>query len=379
MAARVPELAVGKRNSDRNWLAACVAFRDPMQNLHLRVKVLSSLPAAVWMHQFPHNEPVWGNCEFIFERDAREYDWLLVYDDLPARAGEAKKTTREELACPRAHTLLITTEPASVKIYGNDYTRQFGAVLTSQPEWALPHQQRIFSQPALHWFYGRGSHGIIPFDDMLAHPPMKKCRDVSMVYSPKAMRHTLHHYRARFMRWLVQHMPELDTFGRDTPRKLDDKADCLRDYRYHIAIENEVGEHHWTEKLADPFLGLTLPFYFGCPNADAYFLPDSFIRIDIHDPAGALEIMRTAIANNEYEKRLPSLIEARRRVMYEHNLFAVAAREIGRLHGNDVHKQPGAAILSRRALRLSNPAVALRDFVGKLRRRLLHLPGAIKA
>jgi len=44
--------------------------------------------------------------------------------------------------------------------------------------------------------------------------------------------------------------PELDTFGPDAQRKLDDKADCLLDYRYHIAIENYVGEHHWTEKLA---------------------------------------------------------------------------------------------------------------------------------
>lgn len=343
----------------------------------LRVKVLSSLPAAIWLHQFPHNEPVWGNCEFIFEREVRDYDWLLVYDDLPARPGESKKTTEEKLACPCAHTLLVTTEPSSVKIYGDDFTRQFGVVLTSQPEWALPHPQRIFSQPALHWFYGVGSREIEPFDCMLEHLPEGKSRDASMVYSPKAMRHTLHHHRARFMRWLAEHMPELDIFGRETARTLDDKADCLRDYRYHIAIENFIGEHHWTEKLADPFLGLTLPFYYGCPNAMAYFPDDSFIRIDIRDPAGALDIIRTAIANNEYEKRLPALIEARRRVMFEHNLFAVAAREIAHLHRAKAQVGPGAVILSRRAMRLSSPAVALRDFYGKLRGRLLHLPGAI--
>ncbi len=348
-----------------------------MPRPRLRVKVLTSLPAAILMHQFPHNEPVWGECEFVFERDARDYDWLLVYDDLPQREGEPKKTTREELACPRAHTLLVTSEPSSVKIYGDSYTRQFGAVLTSQPEWALPHPQRIFSQPALHWFYGVGSREILPFDRMLDAPPVAKTRDVSMVYSPKAMRHTLHHHRAHFMHWLVEHMPELDTFGRQTAHPLDDKADCLRDYRYHVAVENYIGEHHWTEKLADPFLGLSLPFYCGCPNAEAYFPEDSFIRIDIRDPQGALATIRAAIAGNEYEKRLPALIEARRRVMFEYNLFAVAAREIGRLHRGDAQIEPGAAILSRRALRLSSPMVALRDFYGKLRGRLLHLPGAI--
>ena len=348
-----------------------------MHSPRLRVKVISKLPDTLWLHQFPHGEPVWGGCEFVFERDARDYDWLLVYDDLPAGAGEPRKVSRETLGCPRAHTLLVTTEPSSVKIYGDDYTRQFGVVLTSQPEWALPHPHRVFSHPALHWFYGIGSRGTLPFDSILAHTSAEKSHDASMVYSPKAMRHTLHYHRARFMRWLVQHMPELDTFGRETPRKLDDKADCLRDYRYHVAIENFIGEHHWTEKLADPFLGLTLPFYYGCPNAGDYFPEESFIRIDIHDPVGALKIIRSAIAGHEYEKRLPALIEARRRVMFEHNLFAVAAREIARRHQDNAPVEPGEAILSRRALRLASPAVALRDFCGKLHGRLRHLSGAI--
>lgn len=344
----------------------------------LRVKVLGSLPVSAWLHQLPHGAPAWESCEFVFERDARDYDWLIVYDDLPARPGEEKKTTFEELACPRAHTLLVTTEPSSVKIYGDDFTAQFGAVLTSQPEWALPHRQRLFAQPALHWFYGIGRDEIEPFDHMLDHPPAEKTRDTSMVYSPKAMRHTLHHRRARFMHWLVAHMPELDVFGRGTARALDDKADCLRTYRYHVAIENFVGAHHWTEKLADPFLGLALPFYYGCPNAESYFPPESFIRIDIRDPAGALRVIRSAIANDEYVKRLPALLEARRRVMFEHNFFAVTTRAIEHLHRPDAVVERGAKILSRRALRLSSPLVALRDLYGKTRGRLLHLPAVLR-
>jgi hypothetical protein len=326
-----------------------------MNSPRLRVKVISSTPTSTWLHQFPHNEPEWGDCEFVFDRDARNYDWLLVYDDLPARPGETKKISREPLACPQAHTLLVTMEPSSVKIYGNDYTRQFGAVLTSQPEWALPHPNRIYSQPGLHWFYGVGQNRTVPFDEILAESPEDKSRDVSMVYSPKAMRHTLHYHRARFMHELVALMPELETFGRHSARPLDDKADCLRAYRYHVAIENYIGEHHWTEKIADPFLGMTLPFYFGCPNLADYFPEESFIRIDIHDAAGAAELIREAIANREFDRRLPAIAEARRRVMFEHNLFAVAAREIARLHQVGAKPEDGAAILSRRAMRMSSP------------------------
>lgn len=344
----------------------------------VRVKVLANLSVATWLHQLPAGEPAWGGCTFVFDRDARDYDWLVVYDDLPAHPGEPKRTTRETLACPRAHTLLVTTEPASVKSYGDSFTRQFGAVLTSQPAWALPHPNRIHAQPALHWFYGMGSGNVESFDHMCAHPPTHKERDVSMVYSPKAMRHTLHHRRARFMRWLVAHMPELDTFGRQAPRPLDDKADCLRGYRYHVAIENYVGPHHWTEKLADPFLGLSLPFYFGCPDAEDYFPPESFIRIDIRDPAGALAIMRAAIAGREYEKRLPALVEARRRVLFEYNFFAVVAREIARLHRAEAQAEDGAQVLSRRALRQSSLRVAVADIYGKLRGRLRHLPDVLR-
>ena len=348
-----------------------------MSKPRLRVKVIGSTPVSTWLHQFPHNEPVWGGCEFVFEREARDYDWLLVYDDVPARPGETKKISREPLACAREHTLLVTMEPSSVKIYGDDYARQFGAVLTSQPEWALRHPRRIYSQSALHWFYGVGRHHTVPFDDILSESPQGKSRDVSMVYSPKAMRHTLHYHRARFMRELVERMPELDTFGRHSARPLDDKADCLRAYRYHVAIENAIGEHHWTEKIADPFLGLTLPFYCGCPNLADYFPEESFIRIDIHDAAGAAEAIREAIANREFDKRLPAIVEAKRRVMFEYNLFAVAAREIARLHRDGAKPEAGAAILSRRAMRLSSPATLVRDVYGKLRGRLRHLPGAI--
>jgi len=348
-----------------------------MNKSRLRVKVISSTPTSTWLHQFPHNEPIWGECEFVFARETRDYDWLLVYDDVPARPGEAKKVSREPLACPREHTLLVTMEPSSVKIYGNDYARQFGAVLTSQPEWALRHPNRIYSQSALHWFYGVGRHRTVPFDDILGESPQDKSRNVSMVYSPKAMRHTLHYHRARFMRELVELMPELDTFGRHSTRPLDDKADCLRAYRYHVAIENYIGEHHWTEKIADPFLGLTLPFYCGCPNLEAYFPEESFIRIDIHDAAGAAAVIREAIANREFDKRLPAIVEAKRRVMFEYNLFAVAAREIARLHRDGAKPEAGAAILSRRAMRMSSPATLFRDVYGKLWGRLRHLPGAI--
>jgi hypothetical protein len=164
----------------------------------------------------------------------------------------------------------------------------------------------------------------------------------------------------------------LDVFGHGV-KLMDDKAESLDDYWYHVAIENYQGEHHWTEKLADAFLGLTLPFYFGCPNATDYFPEKSFIPIDIFQPEKAIETIQNAIMNNEYEKRLPHILEARRRVLEQYNIFAVLSREIETRHNRMEERSGRVIVSSRRLLRKKNPAVAVRDFVEKSRVRLKSL------
>ena len=337
----------------------------------IRVKVMSKTPPRVWRHQLPTGNPVWGNCLFLFDRDERNYDWLVVYDDLPARSGERFTLRQEVLGGAPQHTLLVTTEPSSIKIYGSAYTAQFGCVLTSQDAWALPHPDRIFSQPALHWFYGVGREYERPFDEIAAAAPPAKTAELSMVFSDKRQRHTLHSRRFRFMQGLREALPEMEVYGRGV-RPLDDKAEAVDAFRYHIAIENYLGPHHWTEKLADPFLGYALPFYAGCPNAAEYFPPQSFIPIDMADLQGAVRIIRAAIRDGEYERRLPHIIEARRRVVEEYNLFAVLSREIAARH------QPGAGaagsvLLSRHLMRRKFPLRGgLRYMFEKARGRVIH-------
>jgi hypothetical protein len=337
----------------------------------IRVKVISPIPARYFLHQLPQGNPRWNNCLFSFNSAVRHYDWLVVYEDLRTANKDGKRGLQEALACPHQHTLLVTSEPSSIKHYGNAYTRQFGYVLTSQEAWALPHHDRIFN-PGLIWLYGLGENHEVSFDQMVAHPPVDKSKLISMVFSPKRMRHTLHHRRFTFMQKMMQTLPELDVYGQGAI-PLDDKSGALDAYRYHIAIENYIGPHHWTEKLSDAFLGLTLPFYAGCPNADDYFPPESFIPIDMDDPEGAVKIIRQAISNNEYEKRLPAILEARRRVLFEHNLFAVLSREIERRHQPGLPASGNEVIYSRHALRKQSLLAGIKDMYGKTRARAIHL------
>ena len=313
----------------------------------------------VWLRQLPDANPFYRGCEFIFDLDAQNYDWLVIYDDLPAYPGERFSSRRIELACPRAHTMLITMEPSSIKLYGSAFLKQFGYVLSSQEPEIIRHPGHIFSQAGLRWYYGLGRNHMLGYNEMANNPPLDKTKTISTVCSDKRQRHTLHNLRYDFTQEIKKLIPELEIFGHGV-RDMDDKAEALRDFRYHIAIENHQGPHHWTEKLPDCFLACCLPFYFGAPNAADYFPKESFIPIDIRDAAGSARIIREAIANNEWEKRKDAILEAKRLAMEEYALFAQIAREVKRLHPSPCPSARGT-IMSRRAARKANPLAAIPD------------------
>jgi hypothetical protein len=306
----------------------------------LRIKFLGKykpgLDGAGWLKCFPGNKPHWGNCEFIFDRDCREYDWLVVYDDLPSLTGERHPLWVEELACRPENTLLMLTEPSSIKAYGRMYLRQFNWILSTQDIWATGrHRGRILEQPALYWFYADSSPRG-DYDTLVSHVPLAKTLPLSTVCSSKRQGSTLHRARYDFTQALKQELPCMDIYGHGV-RPLADKADALDPYRYHLAIENHLGPHHWTEKLADPFIGACMPIYYGCPNAENYFPPESFLRIDINDLGAAAEIIRRAIRDKVWEKNLPAILESRRRVLEQYGTIATVVRLVNERHQAGCH------------------------------------------
>lgn len=347
----------------------------------IRVKILFKAGAETakvqeeMLPRFPGAIARWGKCRFLFDLEERHYDWLVVYDDLPPRRNERFSRGGEVLACSREHSLLITSEPGPVKRYGHGFLRQFGHVLTSQESWRIRHPGAIFSQPALIWFYGRRcARGS--WDHMRAHPPLAKLRELSTVCSSKRQGHTLHRRRHDFVQSLAIRLPGMEVFGRGV-RPINDKAEALDSFRYHLAIENHIAPHHWTEKLADAFLGHCLPFYIGCPNAADYFPGESFVPLDLDDVDGSAAIISEAIRKREHERRLPAIAEARRRVLEEYGLFATVSRWVEQLHDSSksgkIH--PPIEILSRRAWRLHRPGNLIRFLGEELAapfRRMLH-------
>lgn len=336
----------------------------------VRVKFISRINVDEWRRYFPQEDGIWKGCQFLFDRQEENYDWLVVYDDLAPMPGQTPGEASEPLRCKKENTLLITTEPSSIKSYGRSYVGQFGHVLTTQPFWALPHPRRHWQHTANHWYYG-GSATAPMAREKLLRGPSGKTALISIMGSPKAQKHTLHAQRFAFTQRIQELLPEIDVLGKGF-RLVADKAEALDPYKYHIALENHVSPHHMTEKLPDAFLGRCLPFYAGAPNATDYFPEGSFVAIDINDPEQAAVLVRKAIAESWYEDRLPLINEARRRVIEEHHVFAVIAgiiQDAGAAVSQGDDRGSGT-IYSRHALRRSSAGVAVLQVLEKLYARV---------
>lgn len=329
------------------------------------VKMVSNKGIYVDYHAlrlFPDGVPVYGGVRFVFDDGDEPYDWLVVYHDLPAHTS----TLRPQ--CPRENTIFVTHEPSAVKTYGNDFCAQFGWVLSCHEGWSLAHPRCIHTHPGSTWIYGadfydKSYRGLYNYNDIKAITDIPKTRTISTVCSDKKMKHTFHYHRYHWTQRLKRAVPELDLFGHGV-NLIRQKADALDAYKYHVAIENHIAPHYWTEKLSDAFLGFTVPLYCGCPNAADYFPKNSFIPIDIRKPDTAIDTIRSAIRNNEYESRLADIKEARRRVLEEHNLYAMLARTISTLPRANNHAE--CVLHSRYGLMLRKPHLAVKYAIEKL-------------
>jgi hypothetical protein len=89
-------------------------------------------------------------------------------------------------------------------------------------------------------------------------------------------------------------------------------------YHYHFAAENSQEYGYLSEKLIDPILSETLCFYWGDYNTVKTYIPDkSYIFLDITRPKLCIDIIKKSMQNNEREKRLKYIKEAKYKILNE--------------------------------------------------------------
>ena len=141
-----------------------------------------------------------GKWEFVYDPACANCDWLVVFDELPSRC--------ERLACPKER------------------------------------------HP--HYHLGRGYFPWFVHDVPKPGASVDKSKAVSAVCSSKQMRHTKHHARFRLAGELARAVPGFDWYGKGV-KPLERKEDELVPYKYHVAIENHIAPHHWSNRPAARF------------------------------------------------------------------------------------------------------------------------------
>lgn len=294
---------------------------------------------------------------FVTDPSCSDYDWLVVYDEMPSNSIGTIKKGCEELRCPKECTILATQEPVSIKRYSKAYTRQFGHLLTNRPPNVEGHTNYHLGRGYYWWYIGR---------DIKEYATLKllpKTRLISVVSSSKRMAFTKHAARFNLAAYLAEDIPEMEWFGKGV-KPFDNKYDVLEPYKYHVTIENHIAENHWSEKFSDAILAECLPFYAGDPTIGEIFPKESFIPIPIDDPKTAAEIIKEAIANGEYEKRREAILEAKRLILEKYNFWAQVIELIDGVRLQKItpvdSKRP-VKIYARKVLRKHNVLVAISD------------------
>lgn len=256
-----------------------------------------------------------GKIEF-YENSKKDivWDYVVVYENI--RPNILLKYKEGGL-------IFISGEPKDSNPYCKKFFKQFDHIISSHAEYKSP--KNHLSQQALDYHFGlsfKNRTYKFDYDSLNSMQPMSKKKDISMMCSSKTMLPG-HVLRYKLYKELSQKFKDKIDFYGDGIQFLDDKADAIIPYRFHICIENSSVNDYWTEKIADSFLGYAIPIYYGAPNILKYFPEKAIIRINLKNTKESVRIISEILDNPEkiYSERLPYLIEARKLLLDKYNIF----------------------------------------------------------
>ena len=273
------------------------------------VRIIKNWDYPDLMQQTPGGLGIWGGIRFV-EGDF-DADYVVVLNQ-PAK-------TTEITASPDRVWAIIQEPPSRYHRFLHRGQPAFGRIYTCDPSLPLSSSRYRASHPALSWHAGLGFDALDAMQDV-----SPKSKDVSWITSTLAF---LPGHKLRLgMLQKIRSAGLVDVFGRGI-NPIARKWDGLAPYRYSIAFENYIGPHYWSEKIADCFLAGAMPIYIGCTNLEEFFPAGSFVRIDPRkeDPVAAV---RAIVESDLAEANRALVLEARRRVLHEHQLFPLIAAQI---------------------------------------------------
>lgn len=185
-------------------------------------------------------------------------DWAVVTESWFHRLGEIHEENK----------IAMLLEPPEIS--GPSYLRLIRLLeLRRKFVFILTHDQTLVDQFGFKW-YPQGGCWLKP-EDQKIYP---KTKHLSLIYSGKdrTYGHKLRHLA-------------VDRYGHemDHSNRVDYKLTHLKDYRYHLVIENSRCPGYFTEKIIDAFRAGCIPIYWGDPEIVKHFDMSGIIVLPTHD------------------------------------------------------------------------------------------------
>jgi hypothetical protein len=141
-----------------------------------------------------------------------------------------------------------------------------------------------------------------------------KTKNISVIASGKK-KVPMHRYRnAIAMQCKTSQLA--DAYGQFDGGRYFETYEPYKDYRFSIAIENEITPYGFTEKITNCFAAMTIPIYLGATKIDKLFNPDGIVRFDMNDN---IETVLKQCTKEFYEERILAVIDNFNRVNKNRN------------------------------------------------------------
>lgn len=288
----------------------------------IKINIINAYNKQILIHQLDRRR---FEGKIYFAENSHEeivWDYVVVFENL--------NHDFEGMKYRKGGLIFIAGEPENAHPYCKAFFDQFDFCIIPHPH--RHHKTMVRTNPALNWHFGRSYElGSFKYDyeTLKSMPVPEKTKNISMMCSNKQMMpgHVLRFKAYNLLKDVFA--GKIDFYGAGI-KLVDDKADIILPYAFHICIENSQDNHYWTEKIADPIIGYSVPIYCGAPNITDYFPKDALVIIDVKNPDVAIDTIKRILANpvGEYQRRLPALKEARNMLLDKYNMFPMLERFI---------------------------------------------------
>lgn len=244
--------------------------------------------------------------------------------------------------------ILIISEPVTIRLYAKRYLDQFDYIISNFKINNFNHSNYLFPM-------------FIKIKELTFETKINKiCIFNTLKYSCNQFL-----YRSIFFEKLESENMA-DFYGKNTKNGRANKGEVLQHYKYSVIVENFKNSNYFSEKIIDSILCENLIFYDGATDIfnNDFINKNSIIFIDIKNLDRSMKIIKNAILNDEYSKRINFIRESKKNILSNKNsVNNIINNIINEFQINEIRKTKNRIIYSHKYYILDKIFLELKHFV----------------